>query len=188
MITFRHTIQTGAGLKIEFSARPSAEILAIVKAAGLRWQSNGAGGGYWWRRRIDGAADFLLALQAKLDRAQGVKHYHKCWKCGSAQGELRPQACYSPVYCDRCHAWDQNERAARHAISLNWRQFARDARSQADGIRHAMEGRQLWPDERARLESAIARADALALPIDWPDTAGESPEPSIEADEAGLLF
>ena len=64
---------------------------------GFRWSP---AGGFWWRARVSGAADFLAALHRKIGprRPDGA-----CWGCQSPDGYFRPQGAAAPVYCDACH-------------------------------------------------------------------------------------
>jgi hypothetical protein len=84
--------------RIAFPAKPSEAIRAMLKGAGFRWSPQS---GHWWRRGCKGAADFITALDRKLnpDRPDGA-----CWRCKSPNGYFRPQGAATPVYCDTCHA------------------------------------------------------------------------------------
>ena len=97
MSQFTHHIDANA-TRIAFPSKPSEAIRALLKGAGFRWSPSG---GFWWRRGCKGAADFILALDRKLnpDRPDGA-----CWRCQSPQGFFRPQGAATPVYCDACFA------------------------------------------------------------------------------------
>ena len=91
---FTHSI--GPDLRITFSEKPPEAIRALLKGAGFRWSP---GAGCWWRRGAKGAADFLAALDRRLnpDRPDGA-----CWACESPKGFFRPQGPATPVYCNEC--------------------------------------------------------------------------------------
>ena len=95
MSQFTHSI--GPDTRITFPSKPAAEIRAMLKRAGFRWSPSA---GCWWRRGCKGAADFIGALDRKMnpDRPDGA-----CWRCQSPQGFFRPQGAATPVYCDQCH-------------------------------------------------------------------------------------
>jgi hypothetical protein len=96
-LTFRSSIQTGHA-SVTFSEKPPEKIRAMLKAHGFRWSPVG---GFWWRSRVKGVADFLAAL----DRACNPgKPDGACWKCQSPQGFFRRQGAATPVYCDACYA------------------------------------------------------------------------------------
>jgi hypothetical protein len=97
MIQFTHQFDAQA-TRITFPAKPSAAVRAMLKGAGFRWSS---AGGFWWRRGCKGAADFIAALDRKMNpgRPDGA-----CWRCQSPQGFFRPHGAATPVYCDVCHA------------------------------------------------------------------------------------
>jgi hypothetical protein len=94
MLTFTHSI--GPDVRIRFSAKPDEGVRAMLKANGFRWSPSA---GLWWRRRITGAADFLTALDRRLnpDRPDGA-----CWACKAPNGFFRPQGAFTPVFCDDC--------------------------------------------------------------------------------------
>jgi hypothetical protein len=94
-LTFTHAI--GPGVRIRFSAKPDIRIRDMLKANGFRWSP---AGGDWWRTRVQGAADFLAAL----DRAIGPRPDGLCWRCQAPEGYFRPRGAATPVYCDACHA------------------------------------------------------------------------------------
>lgn len=92
---FKYTI--GNGITIRFPGKPSEEIRAMLKANGFRWQPRAQ---EWFRGRVSGAADFLTALDRRMnpDRPDGA-----CWCCGDARGFFRPEGPATPVYCDDCN-------------------------------------------------------------------------------------
>ena len=94
---FTHSFDADS-TRISFPAKPSDAIRALLKGAGFRWSPSG---GFWWRRGCKGGADFVAALDRKLNpgRPDGA-----CWRCQSPQGFFRPQGAATPVYCDACHA------------------------------------------------------------------------------------
>jgi hypothetical protein len=93
---FTHTI--GPDTRIAFPSKPSEEIRALLKGAGFRWSPSA---GCWWRRGVRGAADFLAALDRKLNpsRPDGA-----CWRCRAPEGFFRPHGAAMPVYCNPCWA------------------------------------------------------------------------------------
>jgi hypothetical protein len=95
MSQFSYSIGNGATL-ITFPAKPSECIRAMLKAAGFRWSPSSAS---WWRSGVTGAADFLAALDRKLNpaRPDGA-----CWRCQSPEGFFRRSGAATPVYCDAC--------------------------------------------------------------------------------------
>lgn len=97
MTQFTHHIDANATC-IAFDSKPAEPIRAMLKSAGFRWSP---ANGHWWRRGCKGAADFILALDKKLnpDRPDGA-----CWRCQSPNGFFRPQGAATPVYCNACHA------------------------------------------------------------------------------------
>jgi hypothetical protein len=96
MLTFTYSID--AGVRIQFSEKPDAHIRSALKSHGFRWSPSA---GLWWRRRVDGAADFLTMLERKIGPK---KPDGACWECQSPEGYFRPQGAATPVYCDQCHA------------------------------------------------------------------------------------
>jgi len=92
------TYSIGPDTRITFPSKPPEAIRALLKGAGFRWSPSA---GCWWRRGCKGTADFITALDRKLNpgRPDGA-----CWKCKSPQGFFRPQGAATPVYCDACHA------------------------------------------------------------------------------------
>ncbi len=97
MLSFTHTIGNGS-VWLKFNDKPSAEIRGILKANGFRWSPPS---GSWWRTRVTGAADFILALEKRIGpkRPDGA-----CWECKSPEGYFRPYGAATPVYCDPCQA------------------------------------------------------------------------------------
>ena len=97
MLTFTHVIETGRA-SVMFTAKPDERIRSMLKVSGFRWSP---AGGFWWRRRVEGFADFLAALDRAINprRPDGA-----CWRCKAPEGFFRPQGAATPVYCDACHA------------------------------------------------------------------------------------
>jgi hypothetical protein len=97
MSTFRYSIGPG-DTRITFPEKPSEAIRALLKGAGFRWSP---AAGCWWRRGVQGAANFLAALDRKMSprRPDGA-----CWRCRAPEGYFRPRGAAAPVYCDSCHA------------------------------------------------------------------------------------
>jgi hypothetical protein len=91
-----YTVSLGHDTVIRFPQKPSAEIRSLLKSAGFRWSPTAA---CWWRRGVQGAADFLDQLDKRLHpgRPDGA-----CWRCKSPEGFFRPQGPATPVYCDPC--------------------------------------------------------------------------------------
>jgi hypothetical protein len=117
-LTFKHAI--GPDVRVTFSEKPGADVRAMLKANGFRWSP---AGGYWWRRRVTGAADFLLALERKIGprRPDGA-----CWDCRAPDGFFRVSGPFAPVYCDACHAKRQ-ERPDPMCVDLAYEDACRDA-------------------------------------------------------------
>jgi hypothetical protein len=102
VLTFKSAIGPD-GVRVTFSEKPPDAIRSILKANGFRWSHVG---GFWWRRAVKGAADFLAAL----DRAVGPRRPDgACWSCGAPEGYFRPYGAATPVYCDACHAKRQEQ-------------------------------------------------------------------------------
>ena len=97
MLTFTHVIESGRA-SVMFTAKPDERIRSMLKANGFRWSP---AGGFWWRRRVEGFADFLRALDRAINprRPDGAS-----WRCKAPEGFFRPQGAATPVYCDACHA------------------------------------------------------------------------------------
>jgi hypothetical protein len=93
-VTFTHSISRD-GVTIRFPSKPDEDIRAALKAAGFRWSS----GGYWWRRKVVGTADFLTALEKRLN--PGVPD-GACHQCGDERGFWRSWAACTFLYCDEC--------------------------------------------------------------------------------------
>ena len=96
MSQFTYSIES-SDTRITFPSKPSESIRSMLKSAGFRWSP----AGFWWRRGCKGAADFITALDRRLnpDRPDGA-----CWRCQSPEGFFRPQGAATPVYCDACHS------------------------------------------------------------------------------------
>jgi len=106
VLTFKSYIGQG-GVRLSFSDKPPEAIRSILKANGFRWQPPLAPAvpGYWWRRGTAGAADFLTALERRVNPA---KPDGACWSCQAPNGFFRPQGAAAPVLCDACHAKRQD--------------------------------------------------------------------------------
>ena len=76
----------------------------MLKANAFRWSPQA---GLWWRHRVDGAADFLTALDRKLNpgRPDGA-----CWECKDPAGFFRPMGAAAPVLCNSCFAIAKSQR------------------------------------------------------------------------------
>lgn len=99
--------QIAGGVRVRFSAKPPAEVIGQLKAAGFRWSP---AGGEWWRNRTTGAADVLDRIDRLLrpkDQPDGA-----CWKCG-APGRFRNRGAAAPVFCDRCAAEPEGDATPR---------------------------------------------------------------------------
>jgi hypothetical protein len=98
------------GVELRFSAKPDEGVRSMLKANGFRWSP---ANGTWWRRRVEGTADFLAALERKLNpgRPDGA-----CWRCGSPDGFFRPHGAATPVFCAKCHA--ENQEAEQRGNSM----------------------------------------------------------------------
>ncbi len=98
-----YTVTMNHGVTLAFTNKPSDDIRSMLKANGYRWQPQSA---TWYKRSCLGAADFLAALDRRLEpkRPDGLptKPHGKCWGCGS-DGWFRPQGASCPVLCDACH-------------------------------------------------------------------------------------
>lgn len=95
MLTFKHII--GPHTWLTFNEKPPEAIRALLKGAGFRWAPDG---GYWWRRGVRGAADFIAALERRIGPR---KPDGACWTCKAPEGFFRRYGAATPVYCDRCH-------------------------------------------------------------------------------------
>lgn len=84
------------GVTVRFPEKPPDRILALMKANGFRFRH-----GAWFRQRVAGAADFLLALERACNPG---KPDGACWKCKSPEGFFRPCGAATPVYCATCWA------------------------------------------------------------------------------------
>ena len=95
MLTFTHSIDR-RGVELRFSEKPDARIRGMLKASGFRWAP---AAGLWWRSRVQGAADFIGALE----RAIGPRRPDgDCWRCQSPEGYFRYRGAATPVWCDGC--------------------------------------------------------------------------------------
>jgi hypothetical protein len=94
-MTFSYSIDKGQ-FSIKFAAKPPESIRSMLKASGFRWAP---GAGFWWRRRVEGVADFLAALDRRLNPG---KPDGACWSCKNPNGFFRPQGAATPVYCNEC--------------------------------------------------------------------------------------
>ncbi len=123
MLTFTHSI--GAGVRIKFSDKPDERIRSMLKANGFRWSPSA---GEWWRVRIAGAADFLMALDRALNpgRPDGA-----CWTCKAPEGYFRNYGAAAPVYCDACEAKhrarSEDPRRYTDRFDLDYEDRCRDA-------------------------------------------------------------
>lgn len=97
MSQFTYSIES-TDTRITFPSKPSDAIRALLKGAGFRWSPSA---GCWWRRGCKGAADFITALDRKMnpDRPDGA-----CWVCQSPTGFFRNEGVATPVRCDECQA------------------------------------------------------------------------------------
>lgn len=112
---FSHSI--GPDLRITFSEKPPEPIRALLKGAGFRWSP---GAGCWWRRGVRGAADFLAALDRRLNPG---KPDGACWSCQAPEGFFRANGPATPVYCDAC--WKRMKQP--DAFDLAYEDSCRDA-------------------------------------------------------------
>jgi len=94
-MNYRYAIDRGQ-VTVTFDAKPADNIRAMLKAHGFRWAP---GAGFWWRRRVEGAADFLAALDRRLNPG---KPDGACWSCKNPDGFFRPHGAATPVYCNEC--------------------------------------------------------------------------------------
>ena len=100
MSTFGYVLDRDT--EIIFPAKPSESIRSMLKCAGFRWSPSG---GCWWRRGVRGAADFLAALERRIDHEAGIiRPDGRCWDCHSPDGFFRPYGAAAPVLCADCHA------------------------------------------------------------------------------------
>lgn len=95
---FSHVIDGGrhGRFSVMFAEKPPASIRQMMRANGFRWNPRE---GFWYRRSIHGAADFLWQLDRRLhpDRPDGT-----CWQCKSRPGFFRPRGAACPVLCAEC--------------------------------------------------------------------------------------
>jgi hypothetical protein len=92
---YTHAIERGR-VSVRFDAKPDADIRAMLKAAGFRWSPQA---GLWWRSRVVGFADFLAALDKRLN--PGVPD-GACHVCGDPKGFWRQWAACTYLHCDEC--------------------------------------------------------------------------------------
>ena len=95
-LTFTYGI--GPDVRIRFSDKPDARIRGVLKANGFRWSP---AAGEWWRLRVAGAADFLVALDRLVEPG---KPDGPCWVCQSPEGLFRNEGPAAPVRCHACQA------------------------------------------------------------------------------------
>src|SRR5947209_6112737 len=97
VLTFTHSIDR-RGVAVRFSDKPDERIRRMLKASGFRWAPSA---GLWWRSRVQGAADFIGALE----RAIGPRRPDgPCWRCQAPEGYFRNRGAATPVWCDSCAA------------------------------------------------------------------------------------
>jgi hypothetical protein len=103
VLTFKYGI--GPDTRLTFNDKPDAAIRALLKGAGFRWEPSG---GFWWRRGVRGAADFIAALEKRIGPRRPDA---PCWICKAPDGYLRNRGAAAPVWCDGCAAmadyWEQ---------------------------------------------------------------------------------
>jgi hypothetical protein len=97
MLTFSHLIESDR-VSVMFTAKPDERIRRMLKVNGFRWSPVG---GFWWRRKIEGFADIVGALERLIEPR---KPDGACWDCQSPDGFFRSQGAATPVYCDACFA------------------------------------------------------------------------------------
>jgi hypothetical protein len=90
------------GVTIQFDAKPPETVRACLKRHGFRWNPRA---GCWWRRRVNGAADALAAIE-KLTAPR--KPDGPCWKCGNPEGYFRGRGAATPVLCATCDRESQS--------------------------------------------------------------------------------
>jgi hypothetical protein len=105
VLTFRYSI--GPDTRLTFNDKPDAAIRGLLKGAGFRWAP---AGGFWWRRGVKGAADFIGALQRRIGprTPDGA-----CWTCSAPDGFFRPEGAATPVFCDECHKAHRDQQGAQ---------------------------------------------------------------------------
>ena len=96
MLTFTHLIEPRR-VSVRFNHKPAERIRAMLKTNGFRWSP---AGGFWWRARVEGFADFCAALDRALH--PGLPD-GACWRCNAPEGFFRPFGASTPVYCDACY-------------------------------------------------------------------------------------
>jgi hypothetical protein len=101
MLRYSHLIDFGR-VSVMFSGKPPDAIRAMLKVSGFRWSHVG---GFWWRKRVEGFADFLAALDRALQpgRPDGA-----CWRCKAPAGFFRRFGASTPVYCEACYQAARN--------------------------------------------------------------------------------
>jgi hypothetical protein len=103
----------GGMVSLAFDGKPSESVRATLKRCSFRWSPSG---GYWWRREVGGAADFIAALRLQMDREAGIRRPDgQCWDCKSAPGFFRNYGAATPVRCDACEAKVVEAAKAREA-------------------------------------------------------------------------
>src|SRR5262249_50967390 len=101
MLRFTHVIESDR-VSVMFNAKPDERIRRVLKINGFCWSPVG---GFWWRRKIDGFADFVAALERLIEPR---KPGGACWDCQSPNGFFRPHGAATPIYCDQCFAKRQS--------------------------------------------------------------------------------
>ena len=92
----RYTIDHGQ-VTVAFDGKPPEKVRQTLKANGFRWSP---GAGFWWRRRVTGAADVITAISKMV----GPKIPDgPCWSCKAPEGYFRPRGAATPVLCDDCN-------------------------------------------------------------------------------------
>lgn len=88
----------GSDTRITFPGKPDEAICSMLKANGFRWSPRA---GCWRKRGCKGAADFIAALDKRMNpgRPDG-----NCWTCGDKAGFFRNEGAATPVRCNACQA------------------------------------------------------------------------------------
>jgi hypothetical protein len=98
MLTYRHDTDYQ---EFEFSEKPPAEIIGMLKRQGYRWNPKAK---LWWRHHGRNL-DWLETLGKLVDKTNGVRRPNgPCWICGDSNGFFRARGAATPVWCDRCAA------------------------------------------------------------------------------------